>query len=468
MTEPIADPNEQGVSYLFGPTFTEMRAPEQVPEHVREAARMLRTSDPLDALNLYNLNWEDDLGEVLAVLMPSELTGVPAPIAVLVGSKFPTGSMKVGPAYAVLAEKQAFAEIQPGRDRLVVPSTGAFASALAWVGARLGYAVHAVLPEDARAHHVHAIETFGGTVELVRGERSGVAQLLSAATRAAEGDGCMLIDPWSEFGGYRFHASVTATAIEKLALQLAGQGVGRGRASAFVSTIGTGATVGAGAALRARHRTSVIAVEPAGSSALFDAGYGAHRLRDTAGALVPWILDASATDAVACVPYLDALRGLALFEECGAWLVKDHGIREDVASRLRGLFGLSGVANILASIKTVKRLGLGAADLVVTVAADGPDADREALSSLAILEGPAGHDVTLRRVEMLRRVSSDSFLDANDERKRWHNQKYHPWVEGRGKSVEALEAQRATEFWNAQRERVHEIDRRIAELRAPL
>ncbi|MBI4816763.1 MAG: pyridoxal-phosphate dependent enzyme [Deltaproteobacteria bacterium] len=459
---------EPAVSYLFGPTFSEMKAPEQLPEQVREAARIARAADPMDPMNLFNLHWEDDLGEVLAVVMPSELTGVAAPIALLVGSKFPTGSIKVGPAYAILAEKQVFGELQPGRDRLVVPSSGSFATALAWVASRLGYAVHAVLPDDVSSHHVRALDAFGASVELVARDRASLSSVMTAAQRAAEELHSVLIDPWSEFGSYRFHALVTASAIEKLALRLGGQGVGRGVASAFVASVGSGGTLGAGSALRARHGTAVIAVEPFGASPLFDGGFGSHRLRDVCAGIVPWILDTSSTDGVACVSDVDALRGLALLEESGQWLVEDHGIREDVASRLRGLFGLSGVANFMGAIKTVKKLGLGPNDLVVTIAPDGADADKAALETLASIEGPVGHDATIRRVEMLRRVATDGFLEGRDATKRWHNQKYYPWVDGRGKSAEALEAQRTSDFWSAQRERGHEIDRRILELRPPL
>src|SRR3989442_1703740 len=95
------------LAFVFGPTFEEMRDPNGIPELVREEARIARTEDPLDPINLFNLHWKDDLGEVMAIVMPQKLTGVTTPIAVLTGAKFPTGSQKAGAAYAILAEKQA-------------------------------------------------------------------------------------------------------------------------------------------------------------------------------------------------------------------------------------------------------------------------------------------------------------------------------------------------------------------------
>jgi len=89
---------------IFGPTFAEMRDPSRIPADLREKARAAR-SRPLDPLNLYNLSWKAD-GRVPFTVLPEALTGVWAPIVVLSGRKFPTGSHKVGPAYSILAEKQ--------------------------------------------------------------------------------------------------------------------------------------------------------------------------------------------------------------------------------------------------------------------------------------------------------------------------------------------------------------------------
>ncbi|HYN05206.1 MAG TPA: pyridoxal-5'-phosphate-dependent protein subunit beta, partial [Vicinamibacteria bacterium] len=134
---------------IFGPTFAEMRDPGLVDPALREKAREARAR-PLDPLNLWNLSWKAD-GAVPFTVLPEALTGVRAPIVVLSGRHFPTGSHKVGPAYSILVEKQLDAVCAPGEHTLVFPSTGNFGIGGAWVGPRMGYRSRVVLPEEMSA-----------------------------------------------------------------------------------------------------------------------------------------------------------------------------------------------------------------------------------------------------------------------------------------------------------------------------
>ena len=104
---------------IFGPTFAEMRDPGLVDPALREKAREAR-SRPLDPLNLWNLSWKAD-GAVPFTVLPEALTGVRAPIVVLSGRHFPTGSHKVGPAYSILVEKQLDGALRAGRAHARLP-----------------------------------------------------------------------------------------------------------------------------------------------------------------------------------------------------------------------------------------------------------------------------------------------------------------------------------------------------------
>ena len=101
---------------IFGPTFAEMKDPGLVPPALQEKAHEAR-SRPLDPLNLWNLSWKAD-GTAPFTVLPEALTGVRAPIVVLSGRKFPTGSHKVGPAYSILVEKQLDGACTPGDETL--------------------------------------------------------------------------------------------------------------------------------------------------------------------------------------------------------------------------------------------------------------------------------------------------------------------------------------------------------------
>ncbi|MCB0097609.1 MAG: pyridoxal-5'-phosphate-dependent protein subunit beta, partial [Caldilineaceae bacterium] len=109
-----------------GPTYAEMRTPTRLDADLRTAARAALQNDETDPLNLYNINWKNTGDAVEKIVLPKALTGVPANIIVLSGRNFPSGSMKVGPAYATLAEAEVRHGLRPGDKTVIGPSTGNF------------------------------------------------------------------------------------------------------------------------------------------------------------------------------------------------------------------------------------------------------------------------------------------------------------------------------------------------------
>ena len=97
-----------------GPTYAEMRNPALLPADLRRAALARFKGDELHPLNLFNITWRNSEDRVRHVVLPRELTGVAANIVVLLGRDFPSGSHKVGPAYATLMEGELAGEILPG------------------------------------------------------------------------------------------------------------------------------------------------------------------------------------------------------------------------------------------------------------------------------------------------------------------------------------------------------------------
>ena len=89
-----------------GPTYAEMRDPLLLPSELRAAAQAA-LGDELNPLNLFNINWKNTDASVEKIVLPRALTGVDANIVVLSGRNYPSGSMKVGPAYVTLAEAEA-------------------------------------------------------------------------------------------------------------------------------------------------------------------------------------------------------------------------------------------------------------------------------------------------------------------------------------------------------------------------
>src|SRR5262245_33597348 len=395
---------------MFGPTFQEMADPSSINENIREAARIARQESPLDPINLFNIHWKDDLGQVMFLVIPPEISNVPTPIAVLTGNNFPTGAHKVGPAYAIIIEKQVHGEIRPNEHRLVFPSTGNFGIGGAWVGPRMGYRSLIVLPEDMSLERYEKIRGYGGDIITTHGSESNVKEIFDKVKELRENSENAIIEQFSEFGNYRFHAVVTAAAIEEVAQTLQRAGVGSGKPTAFVSAMGSAGTIGAGDPLKDKYGTLIVGLEPIQCPTLYNVGFGAHRIEGIGDKHVTWIHNVLNMDALMCIDDMDTVRGLSLIQEGGEFLMRDLGVREEVAVRMLGAFGMSGVCNVLGAIKTAKHFGMGAEDLIVTVATDGFDRYPSVLRWLASREGALDRDLALRRVEIFHRTGVDYVL----------------------------------------------------------
>src|SRR6185503_20701786 len=163
---------------------------------------------------------------------------------------------------------------------------------------------------------------------------------------------------------YRFHFHCTATAALEVVQEL---GVGCG---AFVSAMGSAGTIGAGEALKRQHPAcATVAVEPVQCPTLYNVGFGAHRIEGIGDKHVTWIHNVWATDLLVCVDDQECLEGLQLLQEGGETL-QAEGITAELVQSWVGVFGVSGVANVLGAIKAARYYGLGPGQGVFTVATD--------------------------------------------------------------------------------------------------
>jgi cysteine synthase len=444
-----------GDSLIFGPTFAEMRDPSLLPAELRAKAAEARAT-PLDPLNLYNLSWKAD-GAVPFVVLPEVLTGVRAPIVVLSGRRFPSGSHKVGPAYSILIEKQLADECAPGAQTLVFPSTGNFGIGGAWVGPRMGYRSLVVLPEEMSAERFEKIGAYGAEVVATPGSESNVKEIYDKVKELRRETSNRILNQFEEFGNYRFHFHCTAAAALEV---LASLGLDAG---GFVSAMGSAGTIAAGEAIKLRFPSSrTVAVEPVQCPTLYDVGFGAHRIEGIGDKHVTWIHNVFATDLLVCVDDLDCLRGLQLLQEGTDALIAE-GVPAEVANGWRDVFGISGVCNVLAAIKAARHYELGPKQALVTMATDGFDRYPSVLRKLDAEQGPMTVDEARRRVQVFRgQRSPDHVLEGTaGVRRRWHNQKYFTWVEQQGKTVPELRALEDPAFWTAHQEKAQEIDREL-------
>lgn len=458
---------------VIGPTFEEMLHPWEIEPAIREAARRMSTADPLDPLNLFNITWHGHDNRVHYEVVPQQLTGVEAPIVVLYGKDFPTGSHKVGAAYSVLVEKELAGEVDPSVHRLVWPSTGNYGIGGAWVGCRMNFDSTVILPEKMSRERFELVRSYGANLVLTAGCESNVKEIYDkcAELSAADPAYVRILNQFEVFGNYRFHYYVTGNTVAELAEALHSQGMGNGRAAAFVSAMGSAGTIAAGDRLKQvwpEHK--IIGLEPIQCPTLYCNGYGGHDIQGIGDKHVTWIHNVMNMDAIICIDDVECKKGLQVLAEEAGWkaLTQRYGVAEAKVRKLACITGISGVCNILGAIKTAKYYGFGKNDLIVTICTDAIDRYRSVMEQMTIEYGRMDEIEASMRVESIFQGQKLDWVGEGtvEARRRWHNLKYFTWVEQQGKQMEELNAQLDPEFWLGQQTRVNELDRMIRASRA--
>ena len=458
-----------------------MLHPEAIDPAVRARADRLRHEDPLDPVNLFNINWRrpsppaplSAAGEGSPInyfVMPHELTGVEAEIVLLVAKDFPTGSHKVGPAYSVLMEHYVEGRIDPAKHTLVFPSTGNYGIGGAWVGRRAGFDSMVILPEGMSRERFEMIESFGARYTKTYGSESNVKEIYDECNRLTREhpDTIVILNQFAEMGNYRFHYHVTGNTALELEQQLRQQ-LGTRGITAFCSSMGSAGTIAAGDRIKQTFADcKVVGLEPVQCPTLYNNGYGSHEIQGIGDKHVAWIHHVTNMDGIACIDDMECLRILHVFTHPAGCetLVRRYGVSEADARAIGEVFGISGVCNLIGAIKTAKHFGLGKRDLIVTIATDNVNRYHSTMQWMEQQHGPLDEVASMTRIGgILRHQKTDWFKDGTpDNRRQWHNLKYYTWVEQQGKTVQELNAQLDPEWWLAHQAKISEIDRGIRSL----
>ena len=441
------------------PTFRELADPSLIPaEVVAEVARH-DPSDPSVA-NLFRVHWfnGEDGSKVATpgfVVLGREFTGVAAPIAVVLGDRFPMiGSHKVLAAYACLVSHLITGRFNPERDRAIWPSTGNYCRGGVAIGRILGCRSVAVLPEGMSAERFEWLRRWINRPEdIIRtpGSESNVKEIYDACDELATDSSNVILNQFSEFANYLAHFQCTGAALGKVFQRLQDDEPELTLA-AFVAGTGSGGTLAAGDYLKDIHDSRTIAVEPISCPTMLYNGYGSHNIQGIGDKHIPLIQNVMNTDAVAGVAddSCDHLNVMFNTDVGRAHLVDRAGINPAVVDELRHL-GLSGIANVLAAIKTARYFDFTEKDLIVTVATDGSnlyDSEREKTISSSF----GGNFDVIAAAETFARhligVDGDHYLETGyRERRRIFNLGYFTWVEQRGIELEMFDRRADQQFW---------------------
>jgi cysteine synthase len=442
-----------------------MLDPAMLPAALRDKA-VAAQSDELDPANLFNITWRGPDHGIRHVVLPKELTGVKANIVVMVGHFFPSGSHKVGPAYATLMEGELAGEIEPGASTTIGPSTGNFGIGVAYVSRLKGYPAIVIMPEGMSAERYQRIRHYGGQLDLTPGSESDVILVLERTQEYRQDPRNKVLAQFELLPNYRFHRYVTGRSA-----LAAVKPYGNGRVALFAAAPGSAGTLAAGDEIKSAFPECLVAaLEPRECSTLFNNGYGSHRIEGIGDKMVTLIHNVLTTDYVVLIHDDDCVMGLELLER------RQHGIEPFLglpAGSLRcfqGLFGVSGICNILGAIRMARFLHLGPDDNVVTIATDGFDRYPSVLADFERRRGPLPvSSLDTRIEEVFRGGKADDILDVRpqEQKERLFGYKQEVWTNF-GYSLPYLEGMKSQSFWDEEFSKIEQIDLNLMKARASL
>ncbi len=452
------------------PTFEQMKNPDLIPDWIKEELKHIGLWD-VHPRNLFRITWKNEpvpygggFDGVNYLEIPPQLTGVPTRIIQLIGKWFPTGAHKVGATFGCLVPRLVTGQFDPTYHKAVWPSTGNYCRGGAYDSALLACESIAILPEGMSRERFEWLANIAGEVIATPGTESNVKEIFDKCweLKRERGDEVFIFNQFEEFGNYLWHYDVTGHAmVEVLEKEMRPGDEFRGVAL----TTGSAGTIGCGDYLKQVFPTSKVAAGEAWQCpTLLINGFGAHRIEGIGDKHVPWIHNVKNTDLIIDLDDEATMHLIRLFNEPvgRAYLVK-QGVPEEFVNKL-DLLGISGVANLLMTIKMAKWYELGDQDVLITVATDSMELYQSRIQEMREEYGEyTENDAAADYHQYLLGQTTDHMLETTYwDRKRIHNLKYYTWVEQQGKTYEEIQAQwYDRDYWTSFQKQIPEIDELI-------
>ena len=456
------------------PTLGQLADPSRIPDGLSADLDAVDPDEPR-AANLFRVHWWNDAqrrGHAALpgyIELPEPLTEVEARIVVALGCRFPMiGAHKVLAAYGCLVPRLVTGRFDPAVHRAVWPSTGNYCRGGIAISRILGCRGVAVLPAGMSRERFDWLQRWvadPGDIVRTPGTESNVKEIYDKCHELERDPANVVLNQFSEFGNYLVHYHCTGRALGAIFEDLRRRDPAL-RLAAFVAATGSAGTIAAGDFLKAHYGSRTVAVEALECPTMLYNGYGEHNIQGIGDKHIPLIHNVMNTDVVVGVSdgSTDALDVLFNTEVGRSYLATRRRIDPELVAALDGL-GLSSIANVLAAIKTAKRLDLSHSDVIVTVATDGAamyasERDRclatrfaDGFDEVAAGEVFAGH---------LLAAADDHLIElTHTDRRRIFNLGYYTWVEQQGISLEAFERRRDQAFWRELQESASAWDRLI-------
>ncbi len=449
---------EQGIVL---PTFAQLADPSRIdPSLVGDADY----SGP-DARNLWRVHWYNDLhGRRVSVpdhvVLPPALTGIPNPVIVVFGDRFPMiTAHKVLAAYSCLAPRVVTGQFDPTYQRAIWPSTGNYARGGVAISRIMGCRGVAILPAGMSQERFDWLDRWcaNPAEDVIRtvGTESNVKEIYDACNELDRDPVNFIFNQFCEFGNHLGHYEVTGRAFGHVFEHVRDQMQAQGRdltLAAFTSATGSAGTIAAGDRLKDDFGARIVSVEALECPTMLENGFGEHNIQGIGDKHIPLIHNVTNTDVVCAISdhATDELDVLFNSPAGQAFLADRKGLSPELIDALTH-FGFSSICNTLAAIKTSKLLGLGPDEAVITVATDG-GALYPSSRVKTLKERFGGEMTSVDAAEVFGRhlghVTTEDMIDCTErDRNRIFNLGYYTWVEQQGTPFELFEARRDQSFW---------------------
>ena len=457
------------------PTFSELANPPPASSQVWDDIARVAPDEP-SAANLWRMHWYNatnrkDRAQLPGhIILPKAITGVDAQIVVLLGNRFPMiGAHKVLPAYAALIEQLVTGHFDPAEQKAIWPSTGNYCRGGVAVSRIMGCRGVAVLPEGMSRERFEWLEKWViDPSDIVRtpGTESNVKEIYDKCAELRRDERNVILNQFSSFSNYLIHYECTGRAADDAFKSF--NKSGKYQLAAFVSATGSSGTIAAGDFLKEKWGSKTAAVEALECPTMLNNGYGEHNIQGIGDKHIPLIQNVMNEDFVIGVSdrVTDKLNLLFGSKVGRDYLEKRQGLDPTLVSAFDNV-GISGFANIVASIKLAKQLHYGPEQVIVTVATDSASLYMSERNRFEESHYAKGFDeVNAGEIfgACLLGTASDHVVELTEtSRRAVFNLGYYTWVEQQGVSAADFEKRRSQAFWRGIRDGLKDWDRLTTE-----
>src|SRR5512140_2283348 len=204
------------------PTFKQLADPDSIPQRTVASLGAVDPDAPHPS-NLFRVHWfNDDTRRGRAavpahVVLPEALTGVPAPIIVVLGDRFPMiRAHKVLAAYACLVPRIVTGQFDPTRHKALWPSTGNYCRGGVAISRITGCRGVAILPAGMSEERFRWLDAWvADPSDIIRtpGTESNVKEIYDACAELDRDASNVVFNQFCEFGNYLAHYQCTGRAL---------------------------------------------------------------------------------------------------------------------------------------------------------------------------------------------------------------------------------------------------------------